>query len=1181
MVGWVLRDWEQELAPRLTTVGLIGELELSEEQTDELAKLIERLIRRSGAGDAIEILEESYPCTFLAYLVFVGVHSYQNREYWPAVREGVKLKSSPAYQLKWGQAFKRILLQKGLDYDFGPGRVYVGPILAHGGIPKDLLPRFFQDLLHPSVLDARQTGLTARELIATWNRFSTTLPKPIERFLEYGEQIAERFVEHCREMAREMLSGEFPTAAELGLPGYVVEKYLDWLTAPGVQHSQALPPRRPRLRFDPWGEGVVLHLPEQRLALDKTSQVRWLVGPSDHRQEIPVRVRRVEGVWQSESREIPIPAPLAHWVAELQVDGRSCGNWKLPISPPADAPSLLAFHAATGASIALSRLLPAHPLHLLVPPGVELTPREALHSDLPLLYREWYPWSAYTLDPTDLSKLDIHRPNGSIFSLAVAPIAEIRLEGGLFLLGADSGTPLYSGNLPRLRLPLASQSQPQRWQLDLRGAKGSQPASDRLSLAQLYHSLEVQSDAVYLPLSKVLTSRAMGDYRLTVSGPLGQNAEFRLTVVPSLTLAGHETLYLPDPERGAAPVPLIVSVGATSTVEAAAGSDALFPKQIASEAERLTYQVEVPPERSEAILRVLRGAAGVGQAGVTLTIPVRRLRWALLLDNPVPSWGDQPIRLTRKEVEQPERITLLVDLPTLRPLPTPHLHLLAEGKPLRELESVSSHPGRFWQFDLRELRADVRHSDTPLVEFCIALPDKGGMEQRISLLEVRQGLELKRFVVNPLIQAQLTLLRLEWAPDMRLRERQVRLWPTHRPWIMQPQLLNLPDTARGHCEIVSAATLPAGHYLAELVVDNPWAPAPVQRPDTQAAQVAALVVGTVADRLAALEGRRGEPLAWAEQALIHQEQGEEQATRRALYRFYKEGDEVPLDAIVALTGALRAPHTDEIRLQAFLLQRLEVILETRRRGGLPEDWFKWFVRAICRPYLQSKASRNEPALLLRLLEAGIHAKAAIKRLVDIERPEGIRAALKQWEEKHWGDGELLEVFERRPQFAFQELLTLPQSSNSELLCQQLLKRNPKLGEGLVKTGYWVRCQAGWGRITGIRTSTGKLLRFALRDYLTQGYHLEVTLRPDSQRPEPVVIAIGPSSVVRFRRRAECIYRCSKCDHYATQYQACLTEEHNNVLHRGIKPAFTVIRAASLPQRVVLEFSPSPPHDPFL
>jgi len=73
-----LGEWENFLSQKIAYVELLGELDLTDEQVEDLGKKIAQLVIRQGQSSAIGILERSYHVRLAVYLVSKGIYGYES-----------------------------------------------------------------------------------------------------------------------------------------------------------------------------------------------------------------------------------------------------------------------------------------------------------------------------------------------------------------------------------------------------------------------------------------------------------------------------------------------------------------------------------------------------------------------------------------------------------------------------------------------------------------------------------------------------------------------------------------------------------------------------------------------------------------------------------------------------------------------------------------------------------------------------------------------------------------------------------------------------------------------------------------------------------------------------------------------------------------------------------------------
>ena len=1203
-----LDDWERELRPRMDRIELIGELDLSEVETAAIGDHIRTLIRVLGARRATRQFRERYPCTFVTYLVFQGIYGYESGDYWSAVCRATGLPDDPNHTREWGRLFETIVKKLGLYHEF-PGHRYVGAILGHGGIPKASLPDFFEHMLQPSVTKPELAGLPTPELISEWVTRSPRhfVDRPVLRFLKRGERVAEEFVERCRRMAADTLEkGEVPSAVELGLPTFIVEEYRQWIEAPHqdkVRRSTGSHWRPPRLFLDPWGDGVQIHLPAQRVPeAPAGAEVRWEVqmGETVPPQLVPVRLRPTERGWETEEVFLRLPHPAPTYRCRLLVGDQPQREW--PLRGPDDDHPWLAFDAEAGRQLNSRTRLPARPLWLLIAPEVtlEAVPPNPLfiRERLPELPGGWYGWQAYEVDLARVTSLILHSPQGNPRVSVRQEATPLRPElvGGRRWSPPDATVPLYSGEPPRLRIPWVQDADPRhlsRWRLELRPEGKALPAepvqttfealADRLTSTPSSGKPASQR-ALELPLTHLLGERPIGRYRLRLCDPRGRSATLRFGIVPYLRITGHEPLYLPDPQQGGPRVSLVVETDAWTKAELRSSNPDLGLTLVDRGKGTHRYQVKLPPDCTEISLRLVRRLPQEDSVSFSLRIPIHRLRWQLVLhpDSAVSSpWRDRTVSVGLDELAQSASPYLLVDLPGPGMGARLRLHLLDADDTLLSLPEVpqsSRRPSRSRRFDLRLVQDTLRQSRSPAIrgELIIeGLPDREG-PVTLPVLHFARGIHVDRVRVTRRQEGGKTYVDLAWEPEVPLNKRRVRLWPLTRPWA-KPVSVPIPDAARSrHTFSTEDEVLPAGEYLVEFTVDDPWAPRPApERPPSTDDGGLRVRLGTLEERLAWLDAaiaRKGERFDYlGEQALLWQALGDEAQVAQTLQRCLARAKDAPVEQVFALAGAFQAFSARRVDLLKPLYhpRRIRSVLTAYRAGKINDaDWEE---------YLQGLRQRLDDLLsfplairvLLELPDKAVQRITA-QHLVLQEEPLGVETVLKWVREGELSEAEALDILESKPTFVAHHLGVDPTDPIASRLLEGLAERHPGQVPILyVRRGYWVRCQVGWGRIERIEDTDGREVTYVHREELSQGYRLQITLRPGEDE-EQIVLDVAHDEL-RFLTEAR-RFLCTKCGRFATRERKRLTTHHERFIHEGRRPRFRVLEGPSLCQQAELEFS---------
>lgn len=1026
-----LDEWEQRLRPKMAAIDLIGELDLTTEEAQEIGSLIAALIRLSSPQGATRQLERRYPSAFVAYLVFHGGYSYDRGDFWGGVCVGAGLPNEGNLTMAWGQAFERICRKFGLTREFA-GHRYVGAILGHGGIPTRSLPDFFEHMLQPSITKPELAMLSTADLIIEWLVSSAQyhVNKPILRFLEYGGKVAEDFVERCRRMAREYADeGELSSSAELGLSESLVDAYREWIEQPS--HFRPIPHggmrlKKPGIMLDPYGMGVYIMLPEQLMPLTQSlAEMWWEVDTGDQTQQIQVNARRVDMDLKTRAAYAVVQGPKLEYRVRLhrrrgqeatEADAEVLREWVFDGFDP--TLPLLAFDPQTNLLMARPRRLPACDLWVLYPREVKLGADPAgqtliVEKAQPLPW-DWYTWQCHRLNLQGVNALKLSWDNETrsipVVETPKGPAAE--LVGGARLDSLDDPVPLFVGEPPDLRVVTGDASLPEgrleRWRFELAHEWNADPErAIKCRLNDLEGLIRHANGVAELALSdsRLLGAAPTGQYRLRLQGPLGRSADLRVRIAPRLYLTGHEPLYLPDPDEGAPAVQILIETDPQSRVEFLQGEPEFRLEELASDDRTRCYQVTAPPGRTDAPLRLVRHVAAGRAAYLPLRIPIRRLRWLLILDpsqHTQPAWRNTPSAISLGELEQSDSPYLMLELPVPgdSQVATRLGFFDIEDELVAELEAPGpTGQGRLRRFDLRSVRDALRASRSPAIRAVLkveGLTEHGDLS--LTVLTIRRNITIERTTVTLRQQDGNQTLDIAWEPKIPLRWRWIHLWCQTRPWT-EPLAIPIPDTARGSYSFqapIDAA--PAGHYLVEFTVRDPWLPATTPtRPSADAPNVSVVVIGSLEERLNELSSmhREGGDLfsCICESAFLWQALGQTAQAVTSLQECWRYRDTVSLRQMIVLAREFRNQPTGKaFRLMLYRTDQIARVIAAHRSGNLSESLVAEYLADLL-PL--AKLAPQAPEVLLDAPDMRIQLAAA-RYLIQHGNDAGVRAAF-TWE----------------------------------------------------------------------------------------------------------------------------------------------------------------------------------------
>lgn len=419
----------------------------------------------------------NYPTLAAMMTVGIGIYYYNRGDFWSEF-PGL---DSPVDRSKWGQKFEDFL--KGRNSletfrsvkDEGSHR-YVGPILAHGGIPQTCLPDFFSLITRYG--DREQSG---QDLIEIIKDKPVYVDKPVQRFMKYGGEVAEDFVSRFLALWQHYERGDMN--AKCKLPDRVVDAFSAWWPdhKPKKRSSSKRMPK-PELRLEPSGQGVFLYLPRCDSHPDVGANAQWHVLGKE---------------WAvTRAHEIPITEPAYKW--EISGVGR-----RYTLDGPTDELPFLFFDPSTG------KVIPEPHLRRLPQKVWALFRGKQQTEPTPDFEEEFSYWPGYFLAVFDLiNKYQLHIGNN---------IFDVRKP--FFHCGAD---PVVQGVFFKDGVPVF---------YDLPEIKWNGEANLSLTVnGKPQGNIDIDSDELAVLLDKP------GEYFIELRGPLGESPYKHFVLVPGLTV---------------------------------------------------------------------------------------------------------------------------------------------------------------------------------------------------------------------------------------------------------------------------------------------------------------------------------------------------------------------------------------------------------------------------------------------------------------------------------------------------------------------------------------------------------------------------------------------------------------------------------------------------------------------
>ncbi|MBX2999251.1 MAG: hypothetical protein KF893_12125 [Caldilineaceae bacterium] len=841
-----LDQWEKRLRQQVSEGDLLlGELGYTQQHLEEIGKLLYTTLFHSlEKGAKIEVklrqAQHTWPLTFALYLVLEGIYSYGDEGLWHGPKNRLKIRDD--HTSLCGECFLKILIKYNLptferSVEQSGGHRYVTPILLHGGIPDSFLDEFF-DFLYRHEVQPHRIAIDASALVTLWRHNTTELTglhRPVSRFLQYGGLVAEDFVARCLDLLRTNSESEWDT---FGLPERVLQSYRIWLARQTVETrsrplQSSIRLQRPRLTVAPYTTGITLYLPPQQLPnRDAPRELVWRVTDGSRIQVIGTNRQRIENGYQYTATNSASVLPAQGYELELLADSSCLQKWV--VSGFGTSPLLVfeSFDDYEADSLDEQEQHRPGKRWLLYPDSVSLQAKGGSRRlrQLPRLTDSWrgFCLEEWQLEPGELALREGNGQRDLQFSI-IHEKSHSRpyLDGGKRVLPGfeHEDFPLYCGHPPAL---VIQTTQPQRWRVSVRGAGNAQPPGYRsFVLSDLPLRREDETVCLELTHPQLLGNQPVGKFEVSVRGPLGRNYTLGLRCSPSITIEGHDSLYLAQPD---APAHLRVICDETLSVRSS-------PPQtgVALREERLSDGQRAYTLVAEAFIQqvTLQITHAYGVA-MPLSIPIQRLRWSLytgLEAGGDVNWKTQPFALFPEGLGSDAE--LRVWLPLVAGGPTFHLGwrlLDANGQVWREVRPDQTSLQRIVAIPLTEVLTLWRERQETLL-WQLEITAEGEAEPiTVDALYLLPNHDLGEIQYDWHDKDEQVHLTLYWE-NSQLGRTQLRLWPLDRPWVDIPITLAIPEMATISAEwVLPSSELPAEAYLGEIVIYNPWASQATQRP---------------------------------------------------------------------------------------------------------------------------------------------------------------------------------------------------------------------------------------------------------------------------------------------------------------------------------------------------------------
>jgi len=975
-----LKQWEAYLVGVMPRVRLLSEIGLNYEDMLEIANLIkgENATHRY-VSQTTKVLVDNFPCTFVAFLAAFAAQNTE-REFWDAVARLIGVTGMELNNSHWRNHFIEILKEHKKPIFEDLSFVYVANMRIHGGIPAYSLRDFFANMLLPSIENPEYIELKGKELLnalLTRSAVQMFTDSTVRNFFENTEEIGVKYLEDCRQVAKSYNSSrQIPNLH--GLPSYVVDKLVNFLE---YQEDEKRGLRRPKIKFDPEGDGLLVELPEEPIsgADVRGGQVRWQVT-QNHKtlHNLTCRIVRSGRDVHSEEQALPLgfliePFQVAFSLPDQDGGFTQIREWTFQIRSQ-EVPDLLVFRSEDGSLVRWDQALPAQDLLLVHPKDVSLEfdgDARLIHS--PDMYTTgWQNWRAEyrTLSHGALSLVR----NGEAFATISIQKQLVlpRLTGEVFQPNHDH-KPLYLGGAPILRIPLRAgvdiSDELKRWKIEINSAWEAEPfIRQEFKLADHPQFLDGEDIALKLNLAAVLGDEPKGTYTLRVRGPRETDVEIPFRVWSALRVEDLPEYVLPAEDSN---VNLHFSLPDPATLEAQAGATG-----IKVTGQRGKFVVELDETVSELNLN-LTWAREATIVHVPVSIPVPRIKWRLVMgEESKVEWSNRSLRKPADAfLQSTQTPALIVQLPGIEDHKNLTLRLIDPENPTRALQEFTAQASVLGSGHARFLLAAkdtiAQNREASVFEFQLLLVNKAGLYEPVSLFSLTREID----VSNVRIEQTEENLFLLWDEPSPLKNRRVFIRSMWKVWA-DAWNIKIPDDAHDNFNLLAAGYgLPPSWYEVHFYVAPSW-----EQEIQSAPEHSTIVVKTTSpeEQIAWLEGnlQKKPDTAFAnhfERACVYATIGETAKRDAEIQICYSQVDHAKHEVLFAFHEWLEKYDTNTrraLRMKMYspdLLQKL--FTDHKPKQEFRQKYLGYLLQTNLRPdsAILLLENENDPALVFHAL----------------------------------------------------------------------------------------------------------------------------------------------------------------------------------------------------------------------
>jgi len=304
-----------------SNIRIIGQIERPEGKAtyDALKQCLNSFTKSyQNVESMIQTVPKHSRAVLSLYFVWTGVFHYgeeEGNELWPHVFEGLGISYDQKIENNFREIFKRCLHENNLEtFDqVKEGPVYITRILLHGLIPKIYIKKFITDIIFPEFSNINAAYTIGNSVIDKLMRSESFAlqPKPIQRFVKYGNPINVDLVNKFLIMADNWEKNSRNEWLQWGLPKYMVKAFHKCLNKQPIHRitkQKDFTGGKAHLLFDlEHGNYPMLCIPRQKIEKNSVMMIDYRTLEREYKYEKKdIKTARITNEWYSEPELIQV-----------------------------------------------------------------------------------------------------------------------------------------------------------------------------------------------------------------------------------------------------------------------------------------------------------------------------------------------------------------------------------------------------------------------------------------------------------------------------------------------------------------------------------------------------------------------------------------------------------------------------------------------------------------------------------------------------------------------------------------------------------------------------------------------------------------------------------------------------------------------------------------------------------